>query len=247
MDTRRCTNGNRPLCLWASPRSSSTAFDKMMRQRGDHKVFTEPFSYPYYFGPERVYTHFNEEYPDRSFSSVLSDVLLESKKKPVFVKEIAYQIGPLIKDKSVVLSFKGSLLIRHPGWVVPSFQRVWPEYFSEGMVSFQALHDIFSIIKNADENVLVIDAHDLRNHPEKVVAAWCENMNIPVRLDALKWDKGMPDEWKTWSQWFGTTSESTGFIPVTNKDFPPMTEELARIVDANRSLYYSLEAQKLQV
>lgn len=42
----------RPLCLWAAPRTVSTAFDRMMRQRGDHTVLTEPFSCKYLFFPQ---------------------------------------------------------------------------------------------------------------------------------------------------------------------------------------------------
>ncbi|PXF40207.1 Branched-chain-amino-acid aminotransferase-like protein 1 [Gracilariopsis chorda] len=171
----------------------------------------------------------------------------ENKKNSVFVKEIAYQIGPLIKSKKAVLSFKGSLLIRHPAWVVPSFHRVWPKKFSEEMVSYQALHDIFAIMQDAGERVVVMDSHDLRNHPEKVVSAWCENMGIPARLDALTWERGMPEDWHTWAEWFKRTSESTGFIPTSAKSPPPLSEKLAKIVDANRPLYHALEAHKLQL
>jgi hypothetical protein len=42
-----------PIALWATPRSASTAFDKMLRTRGDREVLTEPFSIPYYDGPEQ--------------------------------------------------------------------------------------------------------------------------------------------------------------------------------------------------
>lgn len=178
---------------------------------------------------------------------MLGDILDESKKGAVFVKEIAYQIGPLLKSKEAVLSFKGSLLIRHPAWVVPSFHRVWPNKFSEEMVSYQALHDLLGVMQNAGEKVVVMESDDLRNHPEKVVSAWCANMGIPARLDALRWDKGMPAEWHTWSEWFKRTSESTGFIPSTAGDHPPLSERLAKIVDANRPLYHALEAHKLQV
>ncbi|CAN8062621.1 unnamed protein product [Agarophyton chilense] len=171
----------------------------------------------------------------------------EKKKQPVFIREIANHIGPLNLDKKVVLSFRGSLLIRHPAWVAPSFHRVWPEFFKEDMVSFHALADIFTMMKDAGEDPVVIEAHDLRNHPEKVVKAWCEHMGIPFVSKAIKWEKGMPEDWKPWAQWFTSTSESTGFLLAPKKEFPPLTEKLARIVDANRPLYLGLEAHKLQV
>ena len=36
------------LALWAVPRSTSTAFERMMRQRGDHDCVHEPFGEVWY-------------------------------------------------------------------------------------------------------------------------------------------------------------------------------------------------------
>ena len=41
------------LVLWATPRSTSTAFEWMMRQRGDFTCFHEPFNEAYYYGSDR--------------------------------------------------------------------------------------------------------------------------------------------------------------------------------------------------
>ena len=43
----------RMLVLWANPLSSSTAFEWMMRQRGDFTCIHEPFNEAYYFGSDR--------------------------------------------------------------------------------------------------------------------------------------------------------------------------------------------------
>ena len=47
-----------PVVLWSTPRRVSTAFDKLMRGRGDHRVFAEPFSVPFSFGPDRSWERF---------------------------------------------------------------------------------------------------------------------------------------------------------------------------------------------
>jgi len=39
---------NTIIALWSIPRSLSTAFERLMMQRGDFKVFHEPFSYFFY-------------------------------------------------------------------------------------------------------------------------------------------------------------------------------------------------------
>ena len=41
---------NKILVLWATPRSTSTAFEWMMRQRGDMECFHEPFGEAWYQG-----------------------------------------------------------------------------------------------------------------------------------------------------------------------------------------------------
>ena len=41
------------LTLWATPRSTSTAFEWMMRQRGDFSCFHEPFNELFYYGEDR--------------------------------------------------------------------------------------------------------------------------------------------------------------------------------------------------
>lgn len=39
---------NSIIALWTHPRSISTAFERVMMERGDFKILHEPFSYLYY-------------------------------------------------------------------------------------------------------------------------------------------------------------------------------------------------------
>ena len=60
------------LFLWATPRSTSTAFEWMMRQRGDVECFHEPFNEAYYYGSDRQ-SQRDAEVPDTeglSYASV---------------------------------------------------------------------------------------------------------------------------------------------------------------------------------
>ncbi|WP_318698697.1 MULTISPECIES: hypothetical protein [unclassified Roseofilum] len=41
------------LALWALPRSTSTAFERMMQQRGDFLVLDEPFGLYFHYSEER--------------------------------------------------------------------------------------------------------------------------------------------------------------------------------------------------
>ena len=41
------------LALWATPRSTSTAFERVMSNRGDLTCLHEPFSEAFYYGEDR--------------------------------------------------------------------------------------------------------------------------------------------------------------------------------------------------
>ena len=80
---------NRMLALWATPRSTSTAFEWMMRQRGDFRCLHEPFGVPYYRGADRRTTRFDENPQDMSitYASTWQDVQREHRKGRVFIKD----------------------------------------------------------------------------------------------------------------------------------------------------------------
>ena len=50
------------LALWCHPRSVSTAFERVMRERGDLGVLHEPFMYDYYLNQtSRIFADFTPE------------------------------------------------------------------------------------------------------------------------------------------------------------------------------------------
>ncbi len=63
------------LVLWATPRTVSTAFERMIIERGDHLVLDEPWSRAYYFGPERHSDRFELTFPESTYAAVETGVL----------------------------------------------------------------------------------------------------------------------------------------------------------------------------
>ena len=51
------------LVLWATPRSTSTAFEWMMRQRGDMQCFHEPFGEWWYEGDGALWPRLTPDSP----------------------------------------------------------------------------------------------------------------------------------------------------------------------------------------
>lgn len=234
----------RPLALWATPRTISTAFDKMMRTRGDHTVFTEPFSIPWYRGPEKRSRRYEVTDPDATFERALAGVRDAAQEGPVFVKEMAYQLGPLL-DLEVLAGFNNTFLVRDPAWSLPSLARMWPD-FSDEEAGYMAQHRAWSLLADAGEESVVIDSDDLLGDPGTVVAAWCEAVGIEPRPDALTWEPGMPEAWEPWAEWFRSAAASTGFRPQDRGGPPVVDASLQRRIDSCRPFYEVLVANRLR-
>jgi hypothetical protein len=235
----------RPVALWSTPRSVSTAFDKMMRERGDVRVFTEPFSVPYYFGPERTSARFaGESLPRSTYGEVWDDVLAAAAGGPTFVKEMPHHLGPQLTAEAVA-RFTSSFLIRDPAWAVPSFLAFWPDVTDEEL-GYDAQHACYELACAAGERPAVIDADDLRARPEPVVRAWCEAVGIDHRPETLTWTAGWPDDWALWADWFTRAAASTGFAPPEAGPAPEVDAATAARIAACRERYEVLHAARLR-
>ncbi len=84
------------LALWATPRTVSTAFERMMIEPGDHLVVDEPFSGPYYFGPHQRSDRYAVEPGEPDGDEVASRLLDVASSQAVFVKDMAYHAAPWV-------------------------------------------------------------------------------------------------------------------------------------------------------
>ena len=78
------------LALWAVPRSTSTAFEWMMRQRGDLNCLHEPFGEAWYQGEEPLWPRLTQDSvrtPGLTLNSVLDMLKSERLKQPMFIKD----------------------------------------------------------------------------------------------------------------------------------------------------------------
>jgi hypothetical protein len=118
---------SKPVGLWAVPRSVSTALERVFVERGDFKVFHEPFSASYYYSSERrsdrfAATQAKEEY---GYEKIL-DRMLEFEEKPVYFKDMAYHVAGLM-SREFISSFTNTFIIRDPVPVIASLGRFWPD------------------------------------------------------------------------------------------------------------------------
>ncbi|MGI9415201.1 MAG: hypothetical protein ACR2PM_16110 [Hyphomicrobiales bacterium] len=201
------------LALWATPRSTSTPFEWMMRQRGDFRVHHEPFNEAYYYGADRLSVRDDDitPKPDLSFESVWTALRHEAQTANVFVKDFAYSVMHMADD-DFLGRFRHSFLIRDPAKVLPSLYHHWPD-FTPDEAGFAPLRRMFDMVCQRDGRAPpVIASDDLLDRPHEIVEAYCRAVGIPFLADALTWRTGGRDEvsWYDGGSWHGNLRGSTG-------------------------------------
>lgn len=210
------------LALWAVPRSASTAFERMMRERGDFSVHDEPFGLSFYYSEERYNT---TRYPDiepnsqYNFSSILEKLKQEKEKQAVFLKDMSYQVMP-VANEEFLSHFENTFLIRHPRKMLPSLFKNWPDFTLEE-TGFAELDKIFERVKEMTGKVpILIDSDDLVQKPKATVKAYCQAVGIPFIEEALEWKPEPQPEINQWEGgWHTYTQSSQGFKEREKKDY----------------------------
>jgi len=232
------------LVLWAAPRTGSTAFERMMIERGDHVVFDEPFSRHYYFGPEKRSTRFEDMLPDSRPDEIRAALEAAAAEAPVFVKDMAYHVDG-IASPDLLSRFVNAFLIRDPAHALPSLAAHWPDFTDEES-GYAALARLVAMTDALGQESPIIDSDDLCRDPSGTVRAYCARVGIPFRPDSLQWEPGMRPEWELWPDWYRAAAASTGFHPPSADPPPALTDpHLARAHERCAPIYEELRARRL--
>jgi hypothetical protein len=205
---------NRIIALWAVPRSVSTAFERMMRARGDFEVIHEPFVAYYYYSEERANEHFSEGVePDEShdWDQILARIQDEAKRRPVFFKDMAYQVSRCASP-DFLSHFENTFLTRDPEESLRSLYRLLPEATVEETGFEQQLRLMKMAAELTGEAPVLVNAEDLRADAGAAVGRYCRQVGIEFLPEALEWQEGEPDaDWRPWRSWHREAIQSTGF------------------------------------
>lgn len=233
------------LALWSAPRSLSTAFLRMMVQRGDYRVFHEPFSDLAALGTGRI-----GERDVASPRELLDELLRLSGQTPVFFKDTTeYRHVELFSDRRLIDLVTHSFIIRDPRLAIESHYAVNPNV-TLAEIGYEHLYEVFDTVRQATGAVpAVIDADALVRQPEPTVAAYCAAVGIAFDGRALSWDPGERDEWSRTSRWHQAAADSSAFAPrervyATRVDNDP---GLARYYEHHLPFYERLREHALTV
>lgn len=208
------------LALWAVPRSTSTAFEWMMRQRGDFDCLHEPFGEAWYQGEAPLWHRFKPgevTTPGLTLDSVWEDLKGRARRGQVFIKDFPHYISHRWTPE-FLSNFTHAFLIRDPAKTITSMHHKWPD-FHEGEVGFpeqRALFDLLTALDGAPPPV--IDSDDLLENPQVMVRAFCDAVGIPFLEEALTWEPGSDPSAHSWwdgGSFHANLAKSTGLTPQT--------------------------------
>jgi hypothetical protein len=205
---------NNPIiALWTHPRSVSTAFERIMLERGDMKILHEPFSYLYYFKEKKAaaiayQSNENSEQP-RCYEEIKKNIIDVSNKTPVFFKDMCYHCyDDLINDDNFLKMMKNTFLIRDPAKSIPSHFKMNPDVTLDE-IGYEKEYNLFQKVANlTGTSPTIIDSQDLIQNPHIIIKKYCESLNLPFIENSLNWEKGHKKEWDTWKYWHKSVSSS---------------------------------------
>ncbi len=209
---------NKIVAPWAIPRSTSTAFEWMMRQRGDLDCLHEPFGEAWCQGEDPLWPRFKEgdkTTKDLSIESVWDDIQARAAKGPVFLKDFPHCINHMWTP-DFLGQFTHSFLIRAPAKTISSMFNKWPDFdeLGVGFPEQRALFDLLWALNGTTPPV--IDSDDLLEDPDKIVAAFCDAVDIRFIQEAMSWQpSGDPSAHSWWDggSFHANLAQSTGLTP----------------------------------
>jgi hypothetical protein len=200
--------GRRILALWSAPRCRSTAFFRMMVERGDFVAVHEPFS--------TLAERGAVDLPGGRVTSaedVVATLRELSARHPVFLKDTTDERYPALLADPTFLGHDvcSTFLVRHPAATIPSYYAINPRVRVD-QIGFGHLYEIFALVRRrAGEEPVVIDSDDLVRAPARTVQRYCREVSIPYVSGALRWSAGQRPEWRATERWHVDVSNTTGF------------------------------------
>jgi len=196
-------NAHKIQVLLTHPRTVSSAFEKAMLARADHKIFHEPWvsSYLYHNGDAWIFSQppSQEIMQARNYQEVKQLIYSYADKQPVFIKDMIWSMkeellndDTFLSDPNVVITF----LIREPALSIESYFLKGEELMSlketvgciKDMYCYETMWDIAKkYYQIRGEWPLIVEAEELCADPENVLKGYCDRAGIEYLPEMLVW------------------------------------------------------------
>jgi len=240
------------FALWAHPRSTSTALERLMRNRPDCSVFHEPFLGKYYNQIGKDVPGVEMSAFDINYSKIRDRILAQGEQSPVFVKDMSYHVLPeFFEDTDFCDRLRHVFLIRDPRKSIPSFHKQDKD-LTLTEVGYEAQWKQYQFIVNrCPEKVLVVEADDIGRETEtmmQLIWDFCGFENCP---EALNWEgQPFPQELQIVQAWHENLQKSPGIYTDERDPNAVFSEalrgapKLGAMLDYHRPFFEKLQLNK---
>ena len=236
------------IAMWSGPRNLSTAMMRSFENRSDAVVLDEPF-YAHFLDQTNINHPGREEVllsQDCNWNNVVDMITGPiPENKPIWYQKHMAQHNLKGCDISWIKNFNNCILIRHPKYVIPSYNR---EY-SMSNEKFLGYTQQLDLIKKLEEELgmtpPIFDATDILKNPEGGLKKICISLGISFSPKMLKWPKGKRKSDGVWAKhWYKNVENSTQFNPFCEKTFN-IAKELIPLYDKCMIHYNDMYKKRL--
>lgn len=241
------TMSYKKIALWSPPRSVSTAFLRIFKERSDFTIFNEAFCDLATIGKYQS-VHLNKELNEQS--ELIALLQQYAKRSHVFFKETCeVPFAHLFKEREFFQDVMHTFLVREPKATINSHYAMNNDVTCEE-IGFQNLLQVLEFVREElKQEVIVIDAQDLIESPEHLMRAYCEKVGIAFDMKAMSWQPGDIPEWQRTKAWHKDVSQSSGIhkgqrqyeVNVDNND------KLAEFYQYHLPIYQQIMQYKLSL
>lgn len=201
------------VALWAHPRSMSTATERIMRERGDCRVFHEPFlAYHYLHRRADTMPMLDTELAaPRDYPEIRRMLLDAGREQPVFFKDMSYfAIDALLADEAFCRRLCNVFLIRDPRRSIASYYKL-DDSVSLTEVGLDAQWRHVEHLQTLGVPVMVLEAEAIAADPQREIGALWRRANLPYLDAAFSWRAdATPADWQYVRGWHGDAIRSSG-------------------------------------
>jgi len=203
------------FALWAHPRSMSTAFERVMRERGDLDCLHEPFMHDYYIHHQTRRMPMFDPHPDHptSYAEVRAMIQTHAAARPVFLKDMSYYVYPhLLEDRQFCDQMNHAFLVRDPAASIASYYQLDPDV-TQVEIGIEAQWRHFQALRELGHTPVVLLAEDVRADPQAMIGAYWKAVGLDDAPQAFDWQGGAPQDWQPVAGWHGDVMASQGIKP----------------------------------
>ncbi|MQY12346.1 hypothetical protein SRB5_24790 [Streptomyces sp. RB5] len=200
------------IALWAHPRAVSTAFLRMMAERGDVTVVHEPLVLLTDHGQVVLPARDGSAATVRTTGELLAHLTELGADRPVFFKDtLEYHYQYLFDHPEAVAGFRHTFIVRDPARTIASHHAIKPELVCQE-IGYEHQYALFDLARRTTgETPVVISAERLLADPAAVVEAYCAAVGLPYLPEALTWEPGERADWEQNRRWHLDAIASAGF------------------------------------